>query len=95
MRDHYISRLPGAASRVLDGETIIMHPEESTFFTLNSVGTAIWRGADGRSTLREIVNAEVCREFEIDEATALADAEQFAAALSSHGILRVSPAPVE
>lgn len=95
MRDLYITRNPMAAARTIGGETIVMNPADSTFFTLNAAATAIWREADGRSTLGEIVDRAVCAEFDVEPALALSDAEEFTAALSRHGILRTCSVPAE
>lgn len=73
---------------------MVMNSADSTFFTLNEVGTAIWQAADGRTPLREIVRDKVCQEFEITPEEAQADAEQFVAELSGHGILLVSDQPL-
>jgi len=39
----YIARSTAVAARSLDGEMMIMSARDSTLFTLNPVGTAIWR----------------------------------------------------
>ena len=51
--------------------------------------TVIWLAADGTRTLREIVENEVCTQFEIDPETALLEAEEFAARLAERSILRL------
>ena len=94
MSETYIARSSAIAARLLAGEMMVMNSAESTFFTLNEVATAIWQAADGRTTLREIVHAQVCEQFDIDPEQAQADAEQFVADLSSHGILLVSDNPL-
>ena len=66
---------------------MVMNSADSTFFTLNEVATAIFQAADGRTPLREIVRDRICQQFDIDPEQAQADAEQFVADLSSHGIL--------
>ncbi len=76
MRDRYPKRAPNIASRVLRGKAILMNPVDSGLFDLNETATAIWQAADGRTTLREIVEQHVCPQFEVDPATALADAEE-------------------
>jgi len=73
---------------------MIMSAVDSTFFTLNEVATAIWRAADGRTPLEEIVEREVCRDFEVEPEEARRDAEQFVSELSQHGILLVSDEPI-
>ena len=55
---------------MLGGEMMIMSAVDSTFFTLNPVATVIWQAADGRTPLSEIVEQQVCSEFEIDMETA-------------------------
>ena len=82
------------AARALAGETTVMNSADSTFFTLNEVATAIFQAADGRSSAAGIVRDRICQQFDIDPEQAQADAEQFVADLSSHGILLVSDQPL-
>jgi hypothetical protein len=94
MSPTYIARSSAIAARMLDGEMMIMSAVDSTFFTLNEVATAIWRAADGHTPLEEIVEREVCRDFEVEPEEARRDAEQFVSELSQHGILLVSDEPI-
>jgi hypothetical protein len=94
MPETYIARSSAIAARLLAGEMLVMNSADSTFFTLNEVATAIWQAADGTTSLREIVRDHVCEDYDIDPAQAQADAEQFVADLSSHGILIVSDNPI-
>jgi coenzyme PQQ synthesis protein D (PqqD) len=94
MSETYIARSSAIAARILAGEMMVMNSTDSTFFTLNEVATAIWQAADGRTPLREIVRNTVCEQFEVDPEQAQADAEQFVAELSTHGILLVSDQPL-
>lgn len=93
MGEKYIARSSAIAARMLGGEMMIMSAADSTFFTLNSVATATWQAADGRTALSEIVAHHVCSDFELDPETALRDAELFVEELSRHGILVVSEHP--
>jgi hypothetical protein len=90
----YIARSSAIAARALAGEMMVMNSADSTFFTLNEVATAIFQAADGRTPLRQIVREQICEQFEIDPEQAQADAEQFVAELSGHGILLVSHQPL-
>lgn len=94
MSETYIARSSAVAARMLAGEMMVMNSADSTFFTLNEVATAIWQAADGRTPLREIVRQTVCEQFEVDPEQAQADAEQFVAELSTHGILLLSDRPM-
>ena len=94
MSEIYIARSTNIAARMLAGEMMVMNSMDSTFFTLNEVATAIWQAADGRTPLREIVSNRICEDFDIEPEQAQADAEQFVADLSQHGILLVSDHPL-
>ena len=94
MSETYIARSSAIAARMLAGEMMVMNSLDSTFFTLNEVATAIWQAADGHTPLREIVRNTVCQQFEVNPEEAMADAEQFVADLSGHGILLVSDHPM-
>jgi len=89
----YIAQSPDIASSTLGDETIIMSTLDSTVFTLNSVGTAIWKAADGATPLSQIVQEKVCAEFEVTDEVAMADAKELVGELVQHGILLVSSEP--
>ncbi len=91
----YVARSSAIAARVLDGEMIIMSARDSSLYTLNEVATAIWQAADGRTALSEIVERHICPEFEVGRDEACADAESFCRDLAAHGILLLSPEPIE
>jgi hypothetical protein len=90
----YIARSPDIAARLLDDEMIVMSTRDSTLFTLNPVGTAIWQAADGRTPLSEIVEGSVCAAFEVEAGIAYQDAQGFVEELAKHGILLVSDQPI-
>ena len=95
MSDRYIARSPKIAARKLGEEMIVMSAVDSSLFTLNEVAATIWQSADGRTPLSAIVSNHVCEQFEISEAEAMRDAEEFVEKLSQHGILMVSDQPIE
>lgn len=90
---HYIARSSAIAARLVGGEMMIMSAVDSTFFTLNEVGTVIWQAADGRTPLSEIT-AKICAEFDVTPSEAQEDAEKFVQDLAQHGILRLSAQPI-
>jgi hypothetical protein len=90
----YLARSPRVAARSLDGEMMIMSGRDSTLFTLNKTATILWQAADGATPLDEIVERKICREFDVEPATALKDAETLARELASHEILQVSEQPI-
>ena len=89
-------RSPNLASRVLNGEVIIMNPLDSSLFSLNETATAIWLAADGHSTLRQIVERHICPQYDVEFDQALRDAEELArdlAATFSILLMPESPCP--
>lgn len=94
MAKKYIARGSAVAARMLGGEMMVMSTADSTFFTLNDVGSVIWQAADGRTPLSEIVASKICEEFDVDQERALHGADRFVDELSQHGILLVSEQPL-
>jgi len=94
MSSVYIARSSQIAARSLGGEMMIMSARDSTLFSLNEVGSVIWQAADGKTPLEEIVERQVCAEFDVEPAEALKDAEDFVRELAAHGILAVSAQPL-
>jgi hypothetical protein len=90
----YLTQSADIAARTLGDDTLIMSTIDSTIFVLNSVGTAIWNAADGKTPLSQIVDERVCSEFEVTGEEAYADATEFVGQLAEHGILHVADAPV-
>jgi len=90
----YLARSKDIAARMLDGEMMIMTARDATLFSLNDVGSAIWAAAHGHTPLEEIVEREVCAEFDVEPAEALTDAEAFVRELAAHGILVISETPL-
>jgi len=93
MNDRYISRSLAVAARELGGEMIIMSAVDSTLFSLNETATAIWRAADGKTRLSEIVDQHICAEFEVEPEQAYHDALELVEDLARLGILNVSDQP--
>ena len=86
--ERVLCRAPGVVARTIAGETILVpvrrRAQEMGLFTLNVVGTFVWKAIDGKRSLREIADA-VVEAFEVDPARALADVAAFAADLERSG----------
>jgi len=79
---------------MIGDELMIMSGRDSTLFSLNETAAVLWDAADGSTTLDRIVAERICAEYDVDPAEALADAEQVAHDLASHGILVLSDSPI-
>jgi Coenzyme PQQ synthesis protein D (PqqD) len=89
----YVSRSHSVAARELAGEMMIMSATDSTLFSLNETATLIWNAADGKTSLRDIVENKICLDFDIDPETAYRDAEALITNLADLGILQLSSEP--
>jgi hypothetical protein len=92
--EKYLIQSPDIAARTIGDDTVIMSTLDSTVFMLNSVGSAIWKGADGATPLAQIIRESVCSQFDVADEEAFADANEFVDKLVSHGILSISESPV-
>ena len=83
-----LCRAEGIVARTIAGEMILVpvrrRAQEMGLFTLNSVGTFVWKALDGTRSLREIAGA-VASTFEVDLERACADVAAFAADLERTG----------
>jgi hypothetical protein len=90
----YVARSRSVAARRLGDEIMIMSGHNSTLFTLDEVAAIIWEAADGSRALEEIVDGQICPQFEVGRDEALLDAKALAEGLAKHGILLVSSGPM-
>jgi hypothetical protein len=93
MTNKYIARSTAVAARQLGAEMIIMSAADSTLFSLNETAAVIWRAADGKTRLSEIVQHHVCQEFDVAPEEALRDAAELTEELARHGLLLLSDMP--
>ncbi len=84
MTDWYYRRSKDVASRVLDGEAILIKMPENLFFTLSPSGSGIWVRADGTRRV-----AELCKGP--DESVVQAFLDE----MTSRGLLERSSTPAE
>lgn len=90
--DHYLVRSPFLAWRVIEGETVIISPQERELHSLNEVGTAIWRMADGSLTLRQIAT-RLSEMYEVTPEEALHDVMEFVQELLDKRVALLSEQP--
>jgi hypothetical protein len=93
-KTHYIARATNVAARMIGDEMMIMSGLDSSLFSLNPTASILWQAADGVTPLAEIVERHICDKFDVAPDEALRDAEEVAADLARHGILRLSDVPL-
>lgn len=82
-----VEQSPRTASRIIDGEAVVIVIDERKLHALNEVGTFVWSRAR-RRTVAEIVD-EVVAEYEVDAETATRDVIAFLSELLALGAVRV------
>jgi hypothetical protein len=80
---------PGVVGRVVDNEAVLVLPNLGKVKVLNEVGARIWALADGKRSLRQIA-AQLCAEYQVEQAQAEADTLAFAAELANRGVLTLN-----
>jgi len=77
---------PLLAWREIEGETVIIAPDESVMHELNDTGSFIWRHLDGRHTAAQIAGL-LAAEYDVSAETALRDTEALVADLAQRKLL--------
>lgn len=96
---HAPRRSEGFVTRVVGDETVVVPVRAGVanleaIFTMNAVGTAIWRHIDGVATARDLAR-RLCDEFDVTPEEALADVTGFLGLLASKGLLSSSESSEE
>lgn len=76
MIDMYVAQDREIAYRIIEGEAIILTPEDGMLHNLNPVATRIFESANGRRRIADIIEA-ICGEFNVAEGTAKKDTLNF------------------
>lgn len=69
----------------VDGEIVVIDPSDSRMYWLNPVASRIWTLAGG-PTSPEAVATGLCREFDVDYASALVDVRKMVNAFLERGL---------
>jgi hypothetical protein len=81
-----VMRHPRTASRVFNGEAVIISPAENVVRMLNPVGSRIWELCDGSHTLDQIATV-LTQEFDVDEAHARQSVDVFVTELAAKDLV--------
>lgn len=84
--DTRLSIPPQVISRLVGDETVLLDLESGTYFGLEGVGKRIWDAVGEGLTLAEIADI-IAAEYEVDDAIARSDVDEFARDLVARGLL--------
>jgi hypothetical protein len=77
---------PNLAWREIDGEVVIISPEDSVVHELNATATFLWKHMDGPRTVTELARM-LAQEFDVDLETAQADTFELLSSLRQTRLL--------
>ncbi len=81
-----LMRHPRTASRVFNGEAVIISPAENVVRMLNPVGSRIWELCDGSRTIDQIATV-LTEEFEVDRVHARQSVATFVTELAAKDLV--------
>jgi hypothetical protein len=82
-------RNPQLAWREIDGEIVIISPEDSQVHELNETAALVWKHADGEQSVEEIA-AGVAAEYDVSCESAQKDIAELIAQLEDKQLLRAA-----
>lgn len=83
------ARNPKLAWREIEGEIVIISPEDSQVHELNETAALIWKQADGKSDAEEMA-ARLAEEYDVTLEAARADVSELLAQLEEKELLFVA-----
>ncbi len=72
--------------RVVDGEALLIHRSSGDLFSIDSVGTSVWRNIDGTRTVGDLVEL-IMDEYDVDRARVEADVLRLVEQLADEGLI--------
>jgi len=90
--DRRASRHQETASRVIDGEAIVLRPMDNSILSLNRAGSRIWELLADSPTVGGIVET-ICEEFDVERERAAPDVVTFLTMLVEKGLATVTDEP--
>ena len=85
-----IEPAPDVLFQEVEGETVLLDPEEERYFVLDHVGTRVWQLLAEHRDVDAVV-AQMLREFEVEEATLRRDIDGLLARLRAAGLVVSQP----
>lgn len=86
--DKTASRHADTASRIIDGEAVILRPMDNMILNLNQTGTRIWELLDSSVAVEQIIRT-ICEEFAVEEEEATRDVTAFLDKMLKKGLVEL------
>lgn len=82
-------RSENVASRVLDGEAVLVTPSDGGVKVLNGCGSRIWELIDGTRSIEQIVEV-IVSEYDVKRETAAEDIDSFIEELKKRTLIELN-----
>jgi hypothetical protein len=86
--ENRVIRNEQAICRVIDGEVVVLLPEDATLHALTGCGSRVWEIIDGGATIFEIAQ-KICEEYEVEPETAIKDITEFIRKLANMNLVQI------
>lgn len=83
-----VSHAGNAISRMINGEVVLLTPEESKVHVLDEVGSRVWELCSESTSIGAIVD-EIIAEYQVERKTAEDDVIQFVGELADLGVIKL------
>jgi hypothetical protein len=84
-----ISRSPNVLTAEVDGEILMMSIERGGYFSLNDVGSDIWRRLDSPCSFAELID-QLAADYQASQATIAADVRAWLGRMVAEDIVRLA-----
>ena len=88
MWEKYPRQNPDTPTRTIEGEAVVITPDDSQLHNLNQTATLIWERANGTQSLEEIFK-EMLSTYEVEENELRTDILEFIEESQSKGMLEL------
>lgn len=85
-----IKRCDDAVWRVIDGDVVLLIPEEATIHALTGCGSRVWELIEGETTIPAVI-ASICAEYEVEPDIARDEVTEFVDKLVSMNLVEAVP----
>ena len=85
-----VKRNDDAVWRVIDGDVVLLIPEEATLHALTGCGSRVWELVEGETTILDIVE-QICDEYEVEPGRARDEITQFIDKLIAMNLVEAIP----
>jgi hypothetical protein len=83
-----ISRSPSVLSAEVDGEIVMMSIERGRYFSLDHIGSDIWRRIEPPCSFATLIDG-LAADYEADRATIVIDVQSLLGHMAKHDIVRL------